>query len=65
MASPRSIKAEGKPPFPSVDLSKPRYDQSKYMGRFKHFWETTSFLNVFASSKKLDNAATLVKQYNK
>ena len=48
------------PPLPKVDLSKPRYDQSTYQGRLRHFMETTNPLNAFASNKQLDEAATLV-----
>ena len=51
------------PPLPKVDLSKPRYDQSTYQGRLRHFMETTNPLNVFASNKQLDEAATLVNLY--
>ena len=66
MASPASnedTKARSGPPLPTVDLSKPRYDQSTYQGRLRHFMETTNPLNVFASNKQLDEAATLVKLY--
>lgn len=66
MASPpitEDAEAAAVTPLPKVDLSKPRYDQSTYEGRLRHFLETTNPLNVFASNKRLDEAATLVKQY--
>ena len=46
-----------------IDLDKPRYDQSTYMGRAKHFFQTANPLNVFASNAKLEAAARLVKEY--
>ena len=66
MASPPSTEdaeSAAVPPMPEVDLSKPRYDQSTYEGRLRHFLETTNPLNVFASNKRLDEAAALVEQY--
>ena len=49
--------------FPMVDLSKPRYDQTTYMGRAKHFFETANPLNVFVSGKRLEEAARLIRSY--
>lgn len=46
-----------------VDLSKPRYDQSKYWGRARHFFETVNPLNILASSGKLEEAAKVVEMY--
>ena len=46
-----------------IDLHKPRYDQSTYMGRTRHFFQTANPLNAFASNAKLEAAAKLVKQY--
>ena len=62
-AKNEDAKVRSEPPLPTVDLSKPRYDQSTYQGRLKHFMETTNPLNVFASNKQLDEAATLVNLY--
>ena len=62
-AKNEDAKARSKPPLPTVDLSRPRYNQSTYQGRLRHFMETTNSLNVFASNKQLDEAATLVKLY--
>ena len=47
----------------SVDLSRPRYDQTKYAGRAKHFFETVNPLNILVSKKKLSEAAELVKAH--
>ena len=48
---------------PVVDLSKPRYDQTTYVGRAKHFFETANPKNVFVSSKRLEEAAKLIRAY--
>ena len=61
--SSEDTKTGNEPPLPKVDLSKPRYDQSTYQGRLRHFMETTNPLNVFASNKQLDEAAMLVNLY--
>jgi tricarboxylate carrier len=46
-----------------IDLSRPRHDQSVYSGRAKHFFEVTDPRNLLVSSKDLEEAAKLVKQY--
>ena len=46
-----------------VNLDEPRYDQSTYMGRAKHFFIITNPLNVFASGKELDEAKSIVENY--
>lgn len=48
-----------------VDLSKPRYDQGTFLGRYKHFRETASVFNAFASTKKVEHAKTLIDEYRK
>ncbi|KAL4708493.1 hypothetical protein ACJJTC_014101 [Scirpophaga incertulas] len=47
----------------SIDLDKPRYDQSTYMGRAQHFLKLTNPLNVFASDKQLDEAKKIVTEF--
>lgn len=46
-----------------IELNKPRYDQSTFSGRAKHFFIVTNPLNLFASSDELDKAKILVQQY--
>ncbi len=50
-------------PLSRIDLSKPRYDQNTYIGRAKHFYETANPLNLFVSSRRLAEAAQLVKEH--
>ncbi|VDN96632.1 unnamed protein product [Rodentolepis nana] len=46
-----------------INIDKPRYDQSTYIGRAKHFFITTNPLNCLKSSKELDEAKTIVQKY--
>lgn len=48
-----------------IDLSKPRYDQSTFEGRAKHFFITTNPLNVLISDSDLDRAEKIVKDYER
>jgi len=46
-----------------ANLDLPRYDQSNFSGRAKHFFVVTNPLNLFTSSETLDKAKDLVTQY--
>jgi tricarboxylate carrier len=46
-----------------LDLSNPRYDQSNYEGRARHFFATTNPLNVLASDEELTKAKHIVESY--
>ena len=46
-----------------LDLSQPRYDQSSFEGRAKHFFSTTNPLNLLASDASLDRAKQIVESY--
>ncbi|XP_065882953.1 sideroflexin-1-like [Dysidea avara] len=48
---------------PIIDLSKPRYDQSTYIGRASHFFEVTDPRNVLLSAKQLHKAKELLALY--
>ncbi|XP_075986695.1 sideroflexin-1-3 [Anticarsia gemmatalis] len=48
-----------------INLDKPRYDQSTYWGRAKHFLLLTNPLNVLASESELDEAKRIVNEFRK
>ncbi|XP_005092175.1 sideroflexin-1 [Aplysia californica] len=48
-----------------VNIEEPRYDQSSYAGRAKHFFITTNPLNLFVSGQALDEAKDIVEKYRK
>eukprot|EP00624_Nannochloropsis_granulata_P002103 evm.model.NODE_20417_length_10763_cov_21.298616.3 len=52
-----------KPVVPRLDLSQPRWDQSTFEGRARHFFTTTNPLNGLASDAELDHAKALLEQY--
>jgi len=46
-----------------IDVDKPLWDQSTFLGRFKHFAWMTNPLSSLSSTTQLSNAKTLVDQY--
>ncbi|TPX74983.1 hypothetical protein CcCBS67573_g03756 [Chytriomyces confervae] len=46
-----------------LDLSKPRYDQSTYMGRLRHFSELTDPRNLLTTESQLVAAKKLIEDY--
>lgn len=46
-----------------VDLTKPKYEQSTYLNRAKHFFLLTNPLNLLASSHDLDDAKRIIVAY--
>ena len=50
---------------PRIDLDHPRYDQTKYWGRVKHFFITTNPTNLLASSSQLEAAKEKVDRYKR
>lgn len=49
--------------LPRVDIDKPKYDQSTYLRRVRHFFLVTNPLNFVASDETLDTARQTVKRY--
>lgn len=50
---------------PRINLDEPRYDQSTFSGRAKHFFITTNPLNILVSNKQLEEAKDIVEKYRK
>lgn len=48
---------------PKINLDCPRYDQSTYWGRAKHFFLTTNPLNLLASPAQMEAARDTVAKY--
>ncbi|XP_074090007.1 sideroflexin-3 isoform X2 [Macrotis lagotis] len=46
-----------------INLRDPRWDQTTFMGRAKHFFAITNPLNLLLSEEKLQNAQTIVENY--
>ncbi|XP_023240931.1 sideroflexin-2-like [Centruroides sculpturatus] len=46
-----------------IDLDRPRWDQSTFTGRLKHFFNITDPRTVFATEEQLDNAKKLLEEY--
>lgn len=49
--------------LPKINLDEPRYEQTTYINRAKHFLIVTNPLNVFASNSELERAAKIVNDY--
>lgn len=45
------------------DISKPKWDQSTFKGRARHFFEITNPLNLFVSNKKIEECQNIVQNY--
>lgn len=46
-----------------INIDSPRYDQSTFEGRARHFFITTNPLNVLATDEELEKAKTIVDAY--
>jgi len=46
-----------------VDLDRPRYDQSTFWGRLRHFLDVTDLRTVFTTQTKLDESLQLLNDY--
>ena len=46
-----------------IDIDSPRWDQSTFMGRLKHFAWMTDYRTAFVGTTKLHNAKDLLEKY--
>jgi hypothetical protein len=46
-----------------INIDEPRYDQDTYIGRAKHFFQTTNPLNIFVTNTRLEEAKCLLTRY--
>lgn len=49
--------------LPRININEPRYDQSTYWGRAKHFFTITNPLNLLCSDAELEKARHIVQRY--
>ena len=47
----------------AVDLDEPRYDQSSYWGRARHYLDTTNPLNLLVTETRLHQYKVLLERY--
>ncbi|XP_036341755.1 sideroflexin-1-3-like [Rhagoletis pomonella] len=50
-------------PLPTIDIDQPKYDQSTYLNRAKHFFLLTNPLNILASDDELERAKRIIHNY--
>eukprot|EP01111_Echinosteliopsis_oligospora_P010455 TRINITY_DN3253_c0_g1_i1.p1 TRINITY_DN3253_c0_g1~~TRINITY_DN3253_c0_g1_i1.p1 ORF type:complete len:213 (+),score=38.10 TRINITY_DN3253_c0_g1_i1:269-907(+) len=49
--------------YPPFNPKASRYDQSEFLGRFKHFMDITDMSTIFVSQQKLEQCIQMLKDY--
>ena len=46
-----------------INIDQPRWDQSTYAGRVKHFFNVTNPINLFCSTEELNKSKEIITKY--
>jgi hypothetical protein len=56
---------KGEEELVSINLTQPRFPQSTFMGRLRHFLDVTDVRTLFVTDEQLKKAKKLIEEYKK